>query len=96
MKYWDTGLKEYYRSFFKRGFLKALQKLVPKVKISDIKKSNSGVRAQALSINGNLIDDFIIQKNASMIHIINAPSPAATSSLAIGKRVAELYIQIKN
>ena len=67
-----------------------LQKLVPEIKKEDLEVAPSGVRAQACHINGDLIDDFYIQQNQQFIHVLNAPSPAATSSLSIGLTVAEL------
>ena len=70
-KYWDTATSEYYRSLFKSAFVKELQKLVPDIKADDIIKSPSGVRAQALAPNGNLVDDFVIQNIRNMIHVIN-------------------------
>ena len=90
-KYWSTGMKEFYRSLSKRAFLNSLKKLVPDIKINDLVKSPSGVRAQALDIKGNLIDDFLIKCDKNMIHVINAPSPAATSAFAISKHIVNLY-----
>ena len=95
-KYWSTGFEEYYRSFFKSAFLKSLQRLVPDIKEDQIETSPAGVRAQALSSKGFLIDDFIIHNTNNMIHVINAPSPAATSSLSIGMHIKELYRSIIN
>lgn len=93
LKYWKTGLGEYYRSYSKRAFTKALQQLVPSVKESDLEPAGAGVRAQACDKDGGLIDDFYIQKSTNMIHVLNAPSPAATSSLSIGKTVSEMIMQ---
>jgi (S)-2-hydroxyglutarate dehydrogenase len=90
-KYWSTGISEYYRSFFKSAFVSELQKMVPEIKSSDISHSPAGVRAQALSLNGDLVDDFVLNTIDGMIHVINAPSPAATSSLAIGESIAKIY-----
>jgi len=92
-KYWTTAMGEYYRSFFKGAFVHALQKLVPEITADDISHRPSGVRAQALGPDGGLVDDFMINNNGSMIHIINAPSPAATSSLAIGEYIANIYLE---
>lgn len=89
-KYWRTGLKEYSRSFIKNEFLKSLQRLVPEIKKEDIIASPCGIRAQALGIDGNLIDDFIIQRKDNMIHVINAPSPAATSCFSIAHKISDL------
>ncbi|GAB3824661.1 L-2-hydroxyglutarate oxidase [Pontibacter rugosus] len=86
-KYGQTGLGEMYRSLSKAAFTKALQKLVPEVQESDLVPGGAGVRAQACDRNGKLIDDFDILKSRNIIHVRNAPSPAATSSLAIGKYI---------
>ncbi len=88
-KYWKTGLGEYHRSYFKPAFVKALQQLVPSITEDDLIPAGSGVRAQACDKDGGLIDDFYIQESASFIHVLNAPSPAATSSLSIGLELAE-------
>lgn len=88
-KYWRTGLGEYYRSFSKAAFTKALQKLIPDIKSSDLVAGGSGVRAQACDKDGGLVDDFLIIEDAKIINVCNAPSPAATSSLSIGETLAE-------
>lgn len=88
-KYWKTGLGEYHRSYFKPAFVKALQQLVPAIQEDDLEPAGAGVRAQACDKDGGLIDDFYIQDSKSFIHVLNAPSPAATSSLSIGLEVAE-------
>jgi len=88
MKHWRKGMDEMHRSFSKRAFLKSLQVLVPALRIEDISRSRSGVRAQALDKNGNLVDDYVILQQERMIHLCNAPSPAATSCLSIGEFVA--------
>lgn len=93
MKYWRTGLGEYYRSFSKKAFTKALQGLVPEVEMDDLEPAGAGVRAQACDRNGGLIDDFYIQETSNCVHVLNAPSPAATSSLSIGKHVASLILE---
>jgi L-2-hydroxyglutarate oxidase len=90
MKYYKTGLGEYYRSFSKRAFTKALQGLVPLVQIDDLEPAGAGVRAQACDKDGGLIDDFYIQESKLFVHVLNAPSPAATSSLSIGKHIASI------
>ena len=92
-KYWTTAMGEYYRSFFKGAFVNALQKLVPEITADDILHSPAGVRAQALALDGSLVDDFVINNIGNMIHVINAPSPAATSSLAIGEYIANIYLE---
>ncbi|MFN3402643.1 MAG: L-2-hydroxyglutarate oxidase [Cytophagaceae bacterium] len=89
MKYWKTGLGEYYRSFSKAAFTKALQKLIPEVQENDLIPGGAGVRAQACDYSGGLIDDFLILEDNTIINLLNAPSPAATSSLSIGKTLAE-------
>ncbi|MDB2467249.1 FAD-dependent oxidoreductase, partial [bacterium] len=91
-KYWKTGMGEMYRSFSKKAFTKALQKLIPEIKTSDLVTAEAGVRAQACDRTGGLLDDFSIIDKPDAIHILNAPSPAATSSLSIGKTVADMYI----
>lgn len=93
LKYWKTGLGEYYRSFSKRAFTKALQELVPAIQQEDLVPAGAGVRAQACDRNGGLIDDFYIREAEGCIHVLNAPSPAATSSLSIGKTISELVLK---
>ncbi|MCX8489808.1 MAG: L-2-hydroxyglutarate oxidase [Cyclobacteriaceae bacterium] len=88
-RYWKTGLGEMYRSFSKSAFTKALQKLIPEIQESDLTEGGAGVRAQACDRNGGLVDDFLIIEDANVIHVCNAPSPAATSSLAIGETIAQ-------
>ena len=89
-KYWKTGMGEMYRSFSKRAFTKALQRLIPEIKKSDLVAAPAGVRAQACDRTGGLLDDFKLIQEGRAVHVINAPSPAATSSLSIGKTVAQL------
>jgi L-2-hydroxyglutarate oxidase len=92
-KYWKTGLGEFYRSFSKTAFTKALQRLIPEIQENDLEQGGAGVRAQACDRNGGLIDDFLIVAGKGVIHVGNAPSPAATSSLSIGLTVAEMAIK---
>ncbi len=92
LKYWKTGIGEYYRSYSKSAFTKALQKLVPSIQKDDLIPAGSGVRAQACDRTGGLLDDFKIVEKPGIINILNAPSPAATSSLSIGLTVAELAV----
>ena len=87
-KNWRKGMEEMHRSFSKRAFLKSLQVLVPSLKMEDISRSRSGVRAQALDHDGNMVDDYVILQQDRMVHLCNAPSPAATSCLSIGEYVA--------
>ncbi len=89
-KYWKTGLGEYKRSFSKSAFTTALQALIPDIQESDLEAGGAGVRAQACDKEGGLLDDFAIQESAHAIHVLNAPSPAATSALSIGETIAIL------
>jgi L-2-hydroxyglutarate oxidase len=89
-KYWRTGFGEMYRSFSKAAFVKALQKLLPEIQAKDLEDGGAGVRAQALQPDGGMVDDFLIVRDEGAIHVLNAPSPAATASLAIGEQIAEL------
>lgn len=91
-KYWQTGMGEMYRSFSKAAFTKALQRLIPELKEDDLEPAEAGVRAQACLRDGGLIDDFKIMETDRSVHVINAPSPAATSSLSIGDTVAEMLV----
>lgn len=96
LKYWKTGMGEYYRSYSKAAFVKALQKLMPSIQEEDLIPAGAGVRAQACHRDGSLIDDFFIQENGKTIHVLNAPSPAATSSLSIGDTLSDKVINILN
>ncbi|MDH4090059.1 MAG: L-2-hydroxyglutarate oxidase [Cyclobacteriaceae bacterium] len=87
-KYWRTGVGEMYRSYSKAAFTKALQKLMPEIREDDLIAGGAGVRAQACDRTGGLLDDFLILEDKQVINVCNAPSPAATSSLAIGATVA--------
>jgi len=89
-KYAGTGVSEMYRSFSKRAFHHALQRLIPELDIDDIHPAGSGVRAQALEPSGALADDFRIVEADRMVHVLNAPSPAATASISVGQTIAEL------
>ncbi len=93
-KYYKMGFGEFYRSFSRNAFVKALQKLVPDLLLSDIATGGSGVRAQALEPNGKLVDDFRIAEAERMVHVLNAPSPAATASIIIGNTIAKM-VKIK-
>ncbi|MFM7371772.1 MAG: L-2-hydroxyglutarate oxidase, partial [Sphaerospermopsis kisseleviana] len=86
-KHADEGIKEIIRSFSKAAFVRSLQKLIPEVQAEDLVPTHAGVRAQALMNNGSLVDDFLIIQGENSVHVCNAPSPAATSSLEIGKAV---------
>jgi L-2-hydroxyglutarate oxidase len=89
-KYWQTGFGELYRSLSKKAFVRALQKLLPEIGENDIVPGGAGVRAQAVSASGALVDDFIIRQNQRAIHVLNAPSPGATASLAIGQQISQM------
>ncbi len=89
LKYWKTGLFEYYRSLSKRQFVRSLQKLVPGIKKEDLIKGGSGVRAQACTRDGKLIDDFLFLESERVLNICNAPSPGATSCFSIGETISE-------
>lgn len=90
MKYWKTGIGEFYRSFSKTAFTNALRKFIPQIEEDDLIPAEAGVRAQACDREGGLLDDFKIIEKPGAVHILNAPSPAATSSLSIGKTIAEM------
>jgi L-2-hydroxyglutarate oxidase LhgO len=86
-KNWRSGLDEFHRSFSKSAFVRALQRLVPEVRDDDLVPGGSGVRAQALTRNGALVDDFQFVPSGRMLHVLNVPSPAATASLVIGRNI---------
>ena len=88
-KHYKEGLAEMYRSVSKEAFVKRLQRLVPEVTVSDLIPIPSGIRAQALLPDGTLVNDFLLLRGPNSIHVCNAPSPAATASLEIGKAVVE-------
>lgn len=92
-KHADEGVREIVRSFSKAAFVKSLQRLIPEVRSEDVVPTHAGVRAQALMNNGSLVDDFLIVNGERSIHVLNAPSPAATSSLEIGKEVASQVVK---
>lgn len=87
-----TGLGEVHRSLRKQAFVQALQRLVPEVTMDDLVRAPSGVRAQALAPDGRLVDDFVLEETPRALHVLNAPSPAATASFEIGRRIAERVI----
>jgi len=89
-RHWKMGMAEYWRSFNKRAFVAALQRLIPALQYDDVQDGGSGVRAQAVDANGGLLDDFHVVRAPRMIHVLNAPSPAATSSLRIGQEIATM------
>ena len=93
LKYWRTGLDEMVRDFSRAAFVRELQRYVPALREDDVLPGPSGVRAQALNRDGSLVDDFVLSSAPGVIHVRNAPSPAATSSLAIGRMIADMAEQ---
>jgi L-2-hydroxyglutarate oxidase len=89
MKHWKMGLGEQWRSFSKGAFVKALQRLMPEIKKEHLRPAPAGVRAQALNREGSLVDDFVIVESDRVLNVLNAPSPAATASLNIGRLIVE-------
>jgi L-2-hydroxyglutarate oxidase len=92
-KFWRVGLHEMYRSLSRRAFWHALRTLIPEVGFHDLVRAGAGVRAQAVAADGKLVDDFFIRQTPRMIHVLNAPSPAATASIAIGRSIAEMAVK---
>jgi L-2-hydroxyglutarate oxidase len=90
LRYWRMGFYEYYRSFSRKAFLRALQRLVPALQDEDMVPGGSGVRAQCVRRDGTMVDDFQIIEAPRAIHVLNAPSPAATAALSIGEHIAGL------
>lgn len=86
-KYWREGSYEMLRSFSKPAFVKALQTLIPEIRSEDLSPGGAGVRAQAITVDGKLVDDFLIERHGNIVNVLNVPSPAATSSLNIGSYV---------
>jgi L-2-hydroxyglutarate oxidase LhgO len=95
LRHMGTGLREIHRSFSKQEFVKALQRLIPDLRAEDLEWGRCGVRAQALLPDGRLEDDFRIVTQGRVIHVLNAPSPAATASLAIGERIAARVLAMR-
>lgn len=89
-KHWRFGLDEYRRAFSKRLFLNRLRRLIPSLQMEDLVPGRAGVRAMALDHRGDMIDDFRIERHGNALHVLNAPSPAATASLAIGTAICEM------
>jgi L-2-hydroxyglutarate oxidase len=92
-RFWRVGLHELYRSLSRRAFWHALQALIPEVSFHDLTRAGAGVRAQAVAPDGKLVDDFFIKQAPRMIHVLNAPSPAATASIAIGRSIADVVVK---
>jgi (S)-2-hydroxyglutarate dehydrogenase len=88
-RYWRTGMGEMWRSLSKGAFVRALQRLVPEIRREHLVAGGAGVRAQAVTPDGDMVDDFLIVDGERIINVNNAPSPAATSSLNIGRLIAE-------
>jgi L-2-hydroxyglutarate oxidase len=89
LKYWRIGAGEMWRSWSKAAFVRALQRLIPEIHSAQLVPARAGVRAMALDPDGTLVDDFVIQPTGRIVNVLNAPSPAATSSLNIGKLIVE-------
>jgi len=89
-KYWRAGLGEFYRSISKAAFVSALQRLIPGIGSEHLEPAGAGVRAQACNLEGGMLDDFFIVESKEIVHVCNAPSPAATASLAIGASIARM------
>ena len=89
LKHWMMGLGEMWRSYNKGAFVRALQRLIPEIKAEDLKPAPAGIRAQAVTPEGNMIDDFLIQESKRVVNVCNAPSPAATASLNIGETIVD-------
>ena len=92
-QHWRTGCGELYRSFSKAAFVRALRRLLPEIRAEHLEDGGAGVRAQALLVDGSLVDDFRIVREGHAIHVLNAPSPAATASLAIGEEIAKMALE---
>lgn len=92
-KNWRTGIGEMRRSYSKTAFTVALQRLIPELQKDDLVTGEAGVRASAMDKNGNVVDDFIIEQQGNIIHVLNTPSPAATASLSIGLTIAEMALK---
>jgi (S)-2-hydroxyglutarate dehydrogenase len=87
--YWRTGIGEIHRSFSKKAFVRGLKKLVPEIEEEDVVPIAAGVRAQALRKDGAMVDDFLIAEGKNSVHVLNAPSPAATAAIPIGEEIAK-------
>ena len=93
-RYWRAGLKEFHRSISKKAFVSTLQKLIPQIQADHLEPGGAGIRAQACDRNGHLLDDFDIRISGNVIQVCNAPSPAATASLAIGRSLADMVLSL--
>lgn len=95
-EHWRMGIGEFNRSIRKEAFVGALQRLIPEIRSADLVAARAGVRAQAVRADGSLVDDFLFRQTPRMTHVINAPSPAATASLAIADRILEVHRELEN
>ncbi|MEO8391909.1 MAG: hypothetical protein ABI700_02860 [Chloroflexota bacterium] len=96
-KYWRMGLSEMYRDYSKAAYVKELQRYMPALQADDLLPGPSGVRAQALASDGRLVDEFLMRHDEQILHVQNAPSPAATSSLIIAQKIVdELKLPVAN
>jgi L-2-hydroxyglutarate oxidase len=93
LRFWRMGIGEYSRSVSERGFVRALRVLLPEITRHDVKPGGAGVRAQAVDHAGRLVDDFRVIEMGRMVHVLNAPSPAATASLSIGGQIAQMALR---
>ena len=91
-RFWKTGLGEMWRSASKQAFVKALQRLVPEIKAEHLEPAPAGIRGEVVSPDGSMVDDFLIQESDRVINVNNAPSPAATASLNIGKTIVDRLV----
>ncbi len=89
-RHWRTGLREYHRSRSERGLVRSLKRIIPELGPEDVRLAGAGIRAQAVEPNGRFVDDFRVIQTDRMIHVLNAPSPAATAAIRIGRHIAEL------
>lgn len=95
-RYWRTGMGEVWRSCSRAATARALRRLVPGLRAADLLPGGAGVRAQALDRGGNLLDDFRVIRSGPLVHVLNAPSPAATASLRIGRAIAEMVAETRS
>ncbi|MBK8451645.1 MAG: L-2-hydroxyglutarate oxidase [Saprospiraceae bacterium] len=93
-KHWKTGISEYARNYSKSYFAKKASEMTPGITSEDLQPAGCGIRAQVVDIHGNMVEDFVAIRKSKMIHICNAPSPAATAGLSIGKQIANWYLEM--
>lgn len=94
-KHWKMGMAEYMRNYSKSYFAKKASLMTPGISSDDLEEGHSGIRAQVIDRNGNMVEDFVCLRKNKMIHVCNAPSPAATAGLSIGKQIADWYDEMK-